>query len=64
MEVLATLIALFVFVLVYCLPGIIASLRKHHNRAAIWVTTILLGWTTLGWVIALIWSATATSEVK
>lgn len=58
MEVLAAIITLFALILLYCLPGIIASVRKHHNRAAIWVTTLLLGWTTLGWVIALIWSAT------
>jgi len=42
----------------YILPGIIASLRSHHNSVAIWVLTILAGWTFLGWLIALIWSLT------
>ena len=43
----------------YLLPGIVASLRKHHNAGAIWLTALLTGWTGFGWVVALIWSATA-----
>ena len=43
----------------YFLPGIIASARKHHNAGAIWLTSLLLGWTGFGWIVALIWSATA-----
>lgn len=42
----------------WLLPGIIASIRKHHNRAAIWIVTLLCGWTFVGWVIALVWSVT------
>jgi Superinfection immunity protein len=44
--------------ILYILPGMNASFRQPRNRhsAAIWVLTILLGWTGLGWVIALIWS--------
>jgi len=43
----------------YLLPGIVASVRHHHNAGAIWLTSLLLGWTGFGWVVALIWSATA-----
>jgi hypothetical protein len=42
----------------YLLPAFYAASRKHHNARAIWVTTILLGWTGLGWVVALIWAFT------
>lgn len=51
-------IIIVLLVLLYCLPGIVASSRKHHNATAIWFTNILLGWIGLGWVIALIWSVT------
>ncbi|MGY3234091.1 hypothetical protein ACVMAJ_000981 [Bradyrhizobium sp. USDA 4448] len=44
----------------YFLPSIIAFGRGHHQRAAILLTNLLLGWTVLGWIAALIWSATAT----
>jgi hypothetical protein len=40
------------------LPGIVASTRHHHNVVAIWLITILLGWTLLGWIVAIVWSFT------
>lgn len=43
----------------YFLPAVLAFYRGHHNRVAILVLNLLLGWTFLGWVGALIWSLTA-----
>lgn len=40
------------------LPAIIAGLRRHHNVVAIFVLNLLLGWTIVGWIIALVWSLT------
>lgn len=45
-------------VLVYLLPAIIAGNRNHKNGPAIFVLNLFLGWTFLGWVIALVWSFT------
>jgi RsiW-degrading membrane proteinase PrsW (M82 family) len=42
----------------YFLPFIIAERRKHKNKLAILITNLLLGWTVLGWIAALIWSTT------
>lgn len=47
---------------VYMIPSIIASLRKHHNAFAIFLTNLLLGWTVIGWVVALIWAFTALRD--
>jgi len=44
----------------YFAPTIIAVVRRHHNAAAIAMLNILLGWTLLGWIIAFVWSCTAT----
>ena len=55
------IILVFVFSL---LPGLIAALRGHHNTAAIFATAILLGWTGIGWVVALIWSFTSPEPPK
>jgi len=41
---------------VYVLPTIIASLRHHRSVMAIAVVNILLGWTFVGYLWALIWS--------
>ncbi len=56
---------LFLIILVlalYFLPGIIASARSHHNALAIWVLNLFLGWTALGWIVALVWAFTAVQR--
>jgi hypothetical protein len=52
---LAFLIAL------YFLPAIIAGGRHLHERTAITLLNLFLGWTFIGWIIALIWAITAPS---
>lgn len=52
-------IIIFAAFVVYMLPSFIAYFRKHHNVNAITVLNLFLGWTFLGWVAALVWSATA-----
>jgi hypothetical protein len=46
----------------YFVPSFVAMGRQHHNRGAILLTNVLLGWTFLGWVAALIWSVTAVQQ--
>jgi Superinfection immunity protein len=43
----------------YLLPFSIASLRSHKNTGAIFVLNLLLGWTLLGWVAAMVWAVSA-----
>lgn len=65
---MAGLFMLFVFsvaffgLLLFPIPIIIAVARKHPNAVAIIALDILLGWTFLGWVVALVWSLTATNR--
>ena len=40
----------------YFLPRIIALARGKRNGRAIFVLNLLLGWSFVGWVIALVWS--------
>ena len=42
--------------MVYFLPSFIAFSKAHKNRFAIFLINLLLGWTVLGWIWALIWS--------
>ncbi|OGS99801.1 MAG: superinfection immunity protein [Gallionellales bacterium RBG_16_56_9] len=53
---------LILALLIYFYPGINAYTRKHHNAGAIMLMNLLLGWTLLGWIAALIWSATAVKK--
>ncbi len=45
----------------YLFPALVAAGRKHHNGNAITALNVLLGWTFIGWVVALVWSLTAPS---
>jgi hypothetical protein len=40
----------------YCLPAFVAVWRDHRNLNSIVVVNIFLGWTFVGWVIALAWA--------
>lgn len=53
------IITLAFMVGLYFLPGLIAYLRSHDNAVAIMALNLLLGWTLIGWVAALVWSLLA-----
>jgi hypothetical protein len=42
--------------ILYFLPAIIAFARSKRDSGAILVLNLLLGWTAIGWVIALVWA--------
>jgi len=42
----------------YFVPWLISLSRKHNNSGAIAILNIFLGWTVIGWIVALIWSMT------
>ncbi len=46
---------LFVFVVLF-IPSFIAYKRNHIQKTAILLLNIFLGWTFIGWVVALIWA--------
>lgn len=59
-HIIITIITLAVFFL----PTLIALVRDHHNKVAIIVTNLLLGWTGVVWLVALIWSFTNQKETS
>jgi hypothetical protein len=42
--------------LAYFLPTIIALMRERHDKFSIFLLNFFLGWSLIGWVIALIWA--------
>ena len=48
--------ALIVGLGIYLFPSLVARSRRHRNLEAIMVLNILLGWTVVGWAIALCWA--------
>ncbi len=55
-----TLVMLAVAFCIYFIPAYIG--RKKRNHMAILVLNLLLGWTGVGWVIALVWALTVEPE--
>ena len=47
---------LFVILVPYFLPTIIAILRQKTNTGAIFALNLFLGWSLIGWVVSLIWA--------
>jgi cytoskeletal protein RodZ len=46
------------FLISYFIPSIIALFRAKSNTFAIILLNLFLGWTFIGWVVALVWAAT------
>lgn len=40
----------------YLLPALISFLRRNKNWMVIFFFNLFLGWTGIGWVVALVWS--------
>lgn len=57
-------IILLLLLAIYLLPSIVARSRRHHNTGAICVLNILLGWTLLGWIAALVWASTVVTPPR
>lgn len=53
--------SLFLAFVAYMLPWIIALLRGTRS-AGIFFFNLLLGWTAIGWVVALIWAFVAARK--
>ncbi len=51
------LILIVMLIAGYFFPSIIAAFRSHKNTLAIFLLNLFLGWTGLGWLGALVWSA-------
>ncbi len=52
---------LLVLIAFYFLPTLIANGRHLPERSGIFFLNLFLGWTGIGWIIALIWAVTAPS---
>lgn len=63
MDLLVGLPFIVLLLLFYFIPAIVAGNNKHSQTGAIFALNLFLGWTLLGWVIALVW-ACVKSEPK
>jgi hypothetical protein len=62
MEFISAMFLLVISVGVYFLPTLIAQHRHNKNLGAIIVVNLFLGWTFIGWVVALAWAVIEDKE--
>jgi hypothetical protein len=48
----------------YLAPTIVAAYRDHADKTAVCLVNLLLGWTVLGWIVALVWSCAGPSVIQ
>ena len=49
--------------LMYFLPSVIGLARSKRDLLAIFLLNLFLGWTLIGWIVALVWAAKADVPV-
>jgi predicted branched-subunit amino acid permease len=57
-NILPGLFGLAFILILYFIPFLVAQGNEHRQRPAIFILNLLLGWTVLGWVAALVWACT------
>lgn len=50
-------LSLILVLALYCVPGAVALTINHQNKWGIVALNLLLGWTGIGWIMAMIWIA-------
>jgi hypothetical protein len=51
-------LAAFLSIMLGLLQAYIAGRRGHQNYLAILMLNVLLGWTGIGWIVAIVWACT------
>lgn len=54
--------AIFIGLILSLIPGLVATRRDCKHQAGIWILSLLLGWTFIGWVAALVWAVSDDTE--
>jgi hypothetical protein len=56
LNIIGVLMACGLGILIYLFPMLHARNIKHKNAASIAVVNVALGWTLVGWVVAMAWA--------
>jgi len=62
-EIIPALLLIAVSLFIYFIPYIVATQNKKQNAGAIGALNFFLGWTLVGWVVALVWAMSKDANV-
>jgi hypothetical protein len=60
----AALFGVIVLIAMYFLPTIVASTRKVTDKGSVVVINLFLGWTLVGWVVALAMACRSSTRAR
>lgn len=63
-DLIVTMLLVIAGLGVYFLPCFVAGQRKIKSSGGVFVVNFFLGWTFIGWVVALAWAASGESQPK
>ncbi|MDQ1713401.1 MAG: hypothetical protein QOE45_2851 [Frankiaceae bacterium] len=55
-------VLVLVLLVLYFLPTVVAIGRKHHQIAPVVLVNLFLGWTFIGWIVAMVIAASAKRQ--
>ena len=55
-------VALMIWTMLYFWPTAVALNKKRANTGAVFMLNLFLGWTLIGWVVALCWAMTTPTN--
>ena len=56
-----TAVLLILGLALYFAPAIVATRKRHPQETAITTLNLFLGWTLIGWVVALVWAVSKST---
>ena len=62
--ILAIAVGVIVGILIYFLPTIVGFKKHKLNKISIFLLNLFLGWSLVGWVIALVWATKHEQNIK
>ena len=64
MEHVAGVLGVILVLALYFLPAIVATRRGIPSSAGVFVLNLFLGWTIVGWIVALVWAVSGTPRAE
>jgi hypothetical protein len=64
MSGLLAVVVFLAIVSLYCLPIIVAAVRKVPHLGSVTVVDLFLGWTVIGWIVALAMACRSRNDLS
>lgn len=62
--ILAIIVGIAVGLAIYFAPTIVAFKKGQQNKLSIFLLNLFLGWSLIGWVVALVWATKNDEKVQ